>query len=176
MKKLLKKVGDKKVKESTIEEDVQEYNLLRTKVKTIKNRMDELATKIKEFSIKNGTKDDKGNCYSTNDTFIYGAKAVKKIKWNTEKAEEYFRGKKLWDKVIDIRESINDDKVEQLITNNELTEDELEDLVDMTVNYSVDVHLKENEEKIQENIAKHSPVTTKRTGQTQRKVQALRHR
>lgn len=132
---------------SNIMEQVSEYNLLRAKSKTIKSRMDELAKSIKGHLTKNVTPDAKGSYYSEDDNFVYGNMAKKSVKLNEERAKVFLQERNLLEKASDVKIVINEDKLEQLLANNEITAEELESLVDIKTTYSIDIKEKQKEEE-----------------------------
>lgn len=130
-----------------VNEKVQEYAVLREKAKTIKSRMDSLAKDIKEYLTKNVKPDSKGNCYLEDTNYVFGNQAKKSIKLNETKATEFFKAKGLLEKVVDVKTVINEDKVSKLIESGELTNEELETLVDIKTTYSIDIKEKVKEEE-----------------------------
>ena len=131
-----------KVKDQLVENMVVEYNELRDRAKVIKERMDFLAKGIKTYLSENLTPDSKGSYYSENDKFIYGNQAKKSVKLNEERARVFFTNKGLLEKVADTKIVINEDKVSKLLETNEITQEELESLVDIKVTYSIDIKQK----------------------------------
>lgn len=136
----------------TISSYVQEYNELRSKAKTIKARMDALAKTIKEHLTSTTKPDSKGNYYLEDESFVFGNQAKKSVKLNEAKATEFFKAKGLLEKVVDVKTVINEDKVSKLLETGDLTQQELEALVDIKVTYSIDIKekVKEQEEEIVE--------------------------
>lgn len=135
-----------------IERLVEEYTTLRDKTKSIKTRMDEIAKTIKDYLSSNLKPDSKGSYYAQNDNFVYGSQAKKTVKLNETKATEFFKSKGLLEKVVDVKTVINEDKVSKLLENAEITQEELESLVDIKTTYSIDIKakVKEEEEEIVE--------------------------
>lgn len=132
---------------NNIMEQVSEYNMLRAKSKTIKSRMDELAKNIKAHLTKNVTPDSKGSYYAEDDNFVYGNMAKKTIKLNEERAKVFLQERNLLEKASDVKIVINEDKLEQLLANKEITMEELQTLVDTKVTYSIDIKEKQKEEE-----------------------------
>lgn len=130
---------------NNIMEQVSEYNMLRAKSKTIKSRMDELAKNIKAHLTKNVTPDSKGSYYAEDDNFVYGNMAKKTIKLNEERAKVFLQERNLLEKASDVKIVINEDKLEQLLANKEITMEELQTLVDTKVTYSIDIKEKQKE-------------------------------
>lgn len=131
----------------SIHEQVAEYNFLRAKSKTIKARMDELSKSIKEHLTKNVSPDTRGSYYAEDENFIYGNMARKSVKLNEERAKVFLQERNLLEKVSEVKIVINEDKLEQLLMNDEITQDELESLVDIKTTYSIDIKEKQKEEE-----------------------------
>lgn len=131
---------------SKIRDKVQEYNDLRTQSKLIKTRMDSLAKEIKLYLSNTVTPDSKGSYYEENDDFVYGSQAKKSIKINEDKATALFKKMGVLDKVVDVKTVINEDKVSKLVENGELTVEELEQVLDTKVTYSIDIKEKTKSE------------------------------
>lgn len=140
------------MKINEVERLVEEYSTLRDKSKIIKDRMDEIAKTIKDYLSANVKPDAKGSYYSQNDNFVYGSQAKKSVKLNEKRATEFFKSKGLLEKVVDVKTVINEDKVSKLLENKEITQQDLESLVDIKTSYSIDIKakVKEEEEEIVE--------------------------
>lgn len=135
---------------SLIYEFVQEYTDLSKQEKAIKKRKDELAKYIKEHAQQNGVKDSNGSSYMSNDRFVFGSQARKSIKLNQDRAKEFLLSQGLYEQVVEVKESINEDKVEQLLQQGLITTDDLEAIVDVKVTYAIDVKEKEVEQTPEE--------------------------
>lgn len=135
---------------SLIFDYVQEYTDLSKQEKAIKKRKDELAKYIKEHAQQNGVKDSNGSSYMSNDRFVFGSQARKSIKLNQDRAKEFLLSQGLYEQVVEVKESINEDKVEQLLQQGLITTDDLEAIVDVKVTYAIDVKEKEVEQTPEE--------------------------
>lgn len=135
---------------SLIFEYVQEYTDLSKQEKAIKKRKDELAKYIKEHAQQNGVKDSNGSSYMSNDRFVFGSQARKSIKLNQERAKEFLLAQGLYEQVVEVKESINENKVEQLLSQGLITTTDLESIVDIKVTYAIDVKEKEMEQTSEE--------------------------
>lgn len=122
---------------------LQEYRSLVEQEKLIGKRKKELADKIKEHAMNNGVMNDKGSYYVENENFVFGSQAKKSIKLNEEKATTYLQERGLYEKATKVVTSIDEDKLEQLITDGEIPMEDFESLVDTKVTYAVDVKVKE---------------------------------
>ena len=123
-----------------------EYDQLRERQKAVKKRLDDLAKYIKKYVTDNGVKDQNGSYYSEDADFIYGSQARKSVKLNDEKAREFFKNKKLYDQVIDIKEVLNEDKIEQLVIDEKITIEDIESISETKTTYAIDIKLKETKE------------------------------
>ena len=135
---------------SLIFDYVQEYTDLSKQEKAIKKRKDELAKYIKEHAQQNGVKDSNGSSYMSNDRFVFGSQARKSIKLNQDRAKEFLLSQGLYEQVVEVKESINENKVEQLLQQGLITTDDLEAIVDVKVTYAIDVKEKEVEQSPEE--------------------------
>ena len=135
---------------SMIHHDVQEYMELSKQEKAIKKRKDELAKRIKEHAQQNGVKDSNGSSYMSNERFVFGSQARKSIKLNQDRAKDFLLAQGLYERVVEVKESINEDKVEQLLAENLITPEDLENLVDVKITYAIDVKEREVEEEMPE--------------------------
>lgn len=127
-----------------IEVLLREYNDVREQEKFIKKRKEELSKEIKEYVTKNGSKDSKGSYYSENDKFVYGSQAKKSIKINEDKAKSYFESRGLINEVMSTIEIVDEEKIEHLIAQGILSPEDIENIVDIKVSYSLDVKVKED--------------------------------
>lgn len=135
-----------------IKEYVTQYYQLREQKKLIEARMKEIGNKIKKYVTQHGVRDSNGNYYMEEDNFIFGQQARKTVKLNEEKAKEFLKQKGLYDLVVEKVEKINEEKLGELVQNEEITMEELEDITDVKVTYAIDVKIKEAEEDKPENM------------------------
>lgn len=148
---------------NNIERMVEEYAVLRTKAKTIKERMDFLAKAIKDYMSTNFKPDAKGSYYSQNDSYIFGSTAKKTVKLDENKALKFFGERNLLDQVTDTKIVLNEDKVSKLLEDKVITQEDLESLVNIKTSYSVDVKAKEVKEEIVEvQVASRKPTTPRK--------------
>lgn len=134
---------------------VQEYNDLREQAKLIKERMDTLATEIKDYSTKFGVEDDKGSKYLESEGFIYGCQIKKSINFNNDVAIPFFKQKGLTKAVKTVTtETINEKAVEKYIEEEKLTYAELESITTTKASFSVYVKAKEEMPEVEvKNVA-----------------------
>lgn len=129
-----------------INEVVEEYRGIVAQEKLLKERKKELADTIKQNALENGVVDSNGNHYITNDRFIFGFQSRKTIKINQTKAKEFFEENKLWDRVVKIEESVDENEVEKLLEEGTISIDDLETITDTKEVKAVDVREIEQEE------------------------------
>lgn len=129
---------------------LQEYEQLKAREKSIKSRKDALAKMIKEYATKNGVKDSNGSYYAEDNDFIFGSQARKSVKLKEDEAKEFFRSRGLYEEVIDTVEVLNEDKIEQLVTDEKITVEDIEALTDVKVQFAIDVRVKETEQTPEE--------------------------
>lgn len=135
---------------------VQEYNELRKQESLLKKRKDELAKLIKEHASEHGTKDSTGSSYCESDKFVFGSQVRKSVKLNHDKAKAFLLGIGLYEQVVETKEVINEDKVEQLLINGDISDEDLESMVDIKTTYSVSVTERQVEEDMPDVIVENS--------------------
>lgn len=135
---------------------VQEYNELRKQESLLKKRKDELAKLIKEHANEHGTKDSTGSSYCESDKFVFGSQVRKSVKLNHDKAKAFLLGVGLYEQVVETKEVINEDKVEQLLINGDISDEDLESIVDIKTTYSVSVTERQVEEDMPDVIVENS--------------------
>jgi hypothetical protein len=124
-----------------------EYAQLRDKAKSIKSRMDYLATSIKDYVTKQGAVDKNGSYYSATEDFTYGSQAKNSTSLNKERAKMFFTQMDLYGDVIDKVEVINEDKIEKLFNDGKITLDDISALMDIKTSFSIDIKEIKKEEK-----------------------------
>lgn len=130
--------------------DVREYNQLRKQRNIIDQRMKELGNTIKSYSLEHGVKDQNGSSYLQDNDFVYGNQAKKSIKLSQEKAKKYFSELGLLDKVIEAKYEVSEDKINDLLQEGTLTEEDVEKIMDVKVSYSLMVKETEGEKEEKE--------------------------
>lgn len=130
----------------------QEYFDLRKMKAETEKRMKEVATILKEYATTNGVHDSNGSAYCETDNYIFGSQAKKSVKLNEAKAKDYLLALGLYEKVVETKEYINEDKLEQLISTGDLAPEDIESMVDVKVTYAIDIKeiQKEEEEEMPE--------------------------
>lgn len=111
------------------------------KVKETKKLLDtrekELKTLILEYVSKEGVKDSNGSVKLVFGDRLVNNQARKSVKLNESRAEDFFRGLGIWDKVSETKEVLNENYVEQAVLEGLITTDDLESLVDIKTTYAL---------------------------------------
>ncbi len=128
---------------------LSEYVNLRDNKKKIESRMKTLSEQIKSYAEQFGVKDDKGSYYAECDNYIYGKQCKKSVSFDEEKALTYFKDKG-FDECIDTVEVINEEEVENLINNGDISFEDLESITKTKVSYAIDVKEKEEMPEVQQ--------------------------
>ena len=157
MNKVITKLNDEKAKK---EEQLDFYSLLdeyetiNSKIKVLDTRKKEIAKLVKSYASAHGVKNSNGSMFCENDKYVFGQQAKKTVKLNFERAREFFVANKLWDRVKEVKEEINEDKVEELISDGLMTEEDLEGLVDIKTQYAVSIKKKTSSQEEQMEVQK----------------------
>lgn len=142
------KIKQKHTATVTLSSLLGEMEQVKESKKLLDSREKELKARILEFVTRDGSTDTKGST-----KLVYGDKLVQhqarvSVKLNNTKAEDYFREVGIWDKVIEVKEVINEDYVEQAILEGLLSAEELEALVDKKTTYALVISKYEQEDSI----------------------------
>lgn len=121
-----------------VREYIQEYVRLREEKKRIDARLSQISKELKQYAEDKGQKDDKGSYYFERDGYSVGKQARKSITFDLDKAVKFFR-KRGYPECIVTREEIDMDAVNELFSEGEITEEDLEKITNTTVTYSIDI-------------------------------------
>lgn len=121
-----------------VREYIQEYVRLREEKKRIDARLSQISNALKQYAEDKGQKDDKGSYYFERDGYSVGKQARKSITFDLDKAIKFFR-KRGFPECIVTREEIDMDAVNELFSEGEITEEDLEKITNTTVTYSIDI-------------------------------------
>lgn len=121
-----------------VREYIQEYVRLREEKKRIDARLSQISNALKQYAEDKGQKDDKGSYYFERDGYSVGKQARKSITFDLDKAVKFFR-KRGYPECIITREEIDMDAVNELFSEGEITEEDLERITNTTVTYSIDI-------------------------------------
>ena len=121
-----------------VREYIQEYVRLREEKKRIDARLSQISNALKQYAEDKGQKDDKGSYYFERDGYSVGKQARKSITFDLDKAVKFFR-KRGYPECIVTREEIDMDAVNELFSEGEITEEDLEKITNTMVTYSIDI-------------------------------------
>lgn len=126
-----------KVVSRSIDEIVYELTALKDRMKDIKKREDELKLQLGTILEGEGTKDSKGSFKMIVGDKLAQKQARKSVSINRERAEKFFKSIAIWDDVIEIKEEIKDELVEQALLAEKFTMSELEEITDVKTTYAI---------------------------------------
>ena len=141
-----------KVTGRNVEDVIFELSALKDKKKDIEKREKELKEALGIILEGEGVKDSKGSFKMIVGDKLAQKQARKSVKLNEERAKEFFSSIGIWEEVIEIKEELNEDKVEQALIAEKFTMDELESITDIKVSYAIVVSDYVPEEEIPEII------------------------
>ena len=121
----------------SVEDIVHELTVLKDRKKDIEKREKELKEQLGTILEAEGVKDSKGSFKLVVGDKLAQKQARKSVKLNREKAEEFFKSIGIWDEVIEIKEEINEDYVEQALLADKFSMEELEKISDIKVTYAI---------------------------------------
>jgi len=135
----------------SVEDLVYELTVLKDRKKDIEKREKELKDQLGQILEVEGIKDSKGSFKLVVGDKLAQKQARKSVKLNREKAEEFFKSIGIWEEVIEIKEEINEDFVEQALLAEKFTMEELEKISDIKVSYAIVINdYKPEEEEMPE--------------------------
>ena len=111
---------------------VQQYDAIKEQEKVLASRKKELSEQIKKYAIEHGRQEG---------GYTFGNVARKTIKLNSDKALAYLTEHKpdIVGQVLETVQIVSEKKLEELFSEGLITSDELEQMVDTKVTYSVSV-------------------------------------
>ena len=131
----------------SVEDVVHELTVLKDRKKDIEKREKELKEQLGTILEAEGVKDSKGSFKLVVGDKLAQKQARKSVKLNREKAEEFFKSIGIWDEVIEVKEEINEDYVEQALLAEKFTMEELEEITDIKVSYAIVINNYKPEEE-----------------------------
>lgn len=137
-----------------LKEYAKEYLTLRGQKQQLETRMKELSELLKSGATDYGVKNSTGSSYCEYDEVIVGSMAKKSVRLNEDKAIKFFKGKKLYKQVVETKEYISEEKIEQLLANSVITEEDVQSFMDVKTTYSLDVKKVEKEEAPEVEVSK----------------------
>lgn len=141
LKKLLKKKPKSKEELLSLSE---EYRNLTEQEKFIQTRKKEIATILKEEAVNRGVPDSNtGSSYLDLGGYIIGNVIKRTVKINNERAKDLLESRGLWRLAISIKEVVDEEKLEQLVSDEKITEEELLSISDVRETPSISVKMQE---------------------------------
>lgn len=116
---------------------VSELDVIKQNKKLIEERETKLKLELGALLEKEGVKNDKGSFVKRVGNKVAVKEARKSVKLNPEKAEAFFKELGIWDEVVEIKEVINENYVEQALLNEKFTMEELEEVTDIKTTYAI---------------------------------------
>lgn len=116
---------------------VDEFNTLKKNKKLLDTREKELKKQIDSYVSINGAKDNKGSFKMVLGDMLVQKQARSKVSLNLEKAEERLREIGIWEDVIETKEIINEDYVEQAYNEGKLSDTDLDYITDVKVSHAI---------------------------------------
>ena len=119
----------------------RQYRTAEREEKTAKARKDEVKARFMEALEREGYEDEKGHRYLELGEEIDGIEKVCRQKRvgqsiNTERAEKLLRERDLWKKATRVERVIDEQKLAQLVFEDELTQEEFDELIDRRETYA----------------------------------------
>lgn len=136
-----------KVVARSVDDVVYELTALKDRKKDIEKREKELKEQLGQILEGEGIKDSKGSFKLVVGDKLAQKQARKSVKLNREKSEEFFKSIGIWEEVIEIKEEINEDSVEQALLAEKFTMEELEGITDIKVTYAIVINDYKPEDK-----------------------------
>lgn len=116
---------------------VNELEELKAKKKLIETREKDLKEKLKTIVTKEGAKDQNGSYKLVVGDKLAQCQARKTVKLNQKVAEELLKAKGLWDEVKEVKETVNEDLLAQIYTEEKITSEDLEGMTDTKIVYAM---------------------------------------
>lgn len=122
----------------------KQYAEISAQIKALEAQKKSLAEKIKQGAEQYGVKDDKGSFYLESEDLMMGKVAKKSFKIDQDKAVQTLESMGIGD-VVDVvtTKTVNEDKLQQAVSDGRLSLDTVESFTDVSVSYSVLVKEKE---------------------------------
>lgn len=138
-KKLVKRAPKEKttVPRRTTEDLVAELDNIKAQKKLLEDREKIIKKELDQVLEVEGARDDKGSYKLIVGDKLATKQARTSIKLNSDRAEEFFKTIGIWDDVVETKEVINEDLVEQALTSEAFSLDEFEAICDKKVTYAI---------------------------------------
>lgn len=126
-----------KIPTRSVEDIVEELVKLKERKKDIEKREKQLKKDLETILVHEGLKDSKGNISMIVGNRLAQRQARKSVKIDKEKAEQIFKERNLWDKVVKIEEVLDEDAIEQLFIEGKLSPEDLESITKTKTTYAI---------------------------------------
>lgn len=145
-----RKLPTKNSKPLDVNAIVSEMENIKAQKKLLETREKELKDKLKAIVQEKGAKDQNGSFKLVVGDKLAQCQARKTIKLNQTVAREVLEAKGLWDEVKEVKESVNEDLLAQLYTQEKISSEELEGMTDTKIVYAMVIsdYKEEDEEEM----------------------------
>lgn len=126
-----------KIPTRSVEDIVEELVKLKERKKDIEKREKQLKEDLEIILVHEGLKDSKGNISMIVGNRLAQRQARKSVKIDKEKAEQFFKERNLWDKVVKIEEVLDEDAIEQLVIEGKISVEDLETITNVKTTYAI---------------------------------------
>lgn len=153
------KKSDTKVTPMFTEDNVKslgrQYADISSQIKALEEQKKALAEKIKQGAEQFGVKDDKGSFYLESEDLMMGKVAKKSFKIDQDKAVKTLESMGIGDVVDEvIVRTVNEDRLQQAVSDGRLSLDTVESFTNVSVSYSVLVKEKEAMPEVEQTTLK----------------------
>lgn len=153
------KKSDTKVTPMFTEDNVKslgrQYADISSQIKALEEQKKALAEKIKQGAEQFGVKDDKGSFYLESEDLMMGKVAKKSFKIDQDKAVKTLESMGIGDVVDEVTvRTVNEDRLQQAVSDGRLSLDTVESFTDVSVSYSVLVKEKEAMPEVEQTTLK----------------------
>lgn len=153
------KKSDTKVTPMFTEDNVKslgrQYADISSQIKALEEQKKALAEKIKQGAEQFGVKDDKGSFYLESEDLMMGKVAKKSFKIDQDKAVKTLESMGIGDVVDEVTvRTVNEDRLQQAVTEGRLSLDTVESFTNVSVSYSVMVKEKEAMPEVEQTTLK----------------------
>ena len=153
------KKSDTKVTPMFTEDNVKslgrQYADISSQIKALEEQKKALAEKIKQGAEQFGVKDDKGSFYLESEDLMMGKVAKKSFKIDQDKAVKTLESMGIGDVVDEvIVRTVNEDRLQQAVSDGRLSLDTVESFTNVSVSYSVMVKEKEAMPEVEQTTLK----------------------
>lgn len=135
--KLKKKAVQTSIPTRKPEDIIEELDRLKEQKKLLESREKDLKDDLGAILEVEGAKDNKGSYKLIIGDKVAQKQARKSVKLNVERAETFFKEIGIWEEVIEVKEILNEDLVEQALNQDKFTMDDLEEITDVKTTYAI---------------------------------------